>query len=168
WLPDARWRSVALDDVHIGLVRSLGNPSNRIILKIRLVDCTLRSGNLAASHNACSEHCGALELCAGSFRIYNQARVQSHINTRDPNLTLIINLNFNDRSYVRQETSVRCNPDASSLSVLALSPSGLFRDHLRNMTQTTGFPGIGIHRSSVIGVLDSLEIDRARVPDKIE
>src|SRR5260370_28771908 len=63
---------------------------------------------------------------------------------------------------------MRRNPHTSALAVLALSPPGFFRDYLRNMAQTTGFPWIGFHRGSIIRVFHTLKIDRARLPDQIE
>src|SRR5579863_1141026 len=54
-LTDACWRSIAVNDVYIGLRRYLTNSSYRIILKIGLVDHTIRSRNLAALHNTCAE-----------------------------------------------------------------------------------------------------------------
>src|SRR6266481_3583390 len=168
WLTDARRRGVAIDHVHVRLIGRLCDSSYRIILKIRLVDCALRGRNLAASHNAGPEHRGPLELRASRFRIYHQARIENRIHARDPHLTLIIDFDLNDRGHVRQETAVPRNPDASALAVLALSPSGFFRDHLCNVAQTTGFPWIGLNRTSVIWILHALEIDRARVPDQVE
>src|ERR1700723_432702 len=78
-LTDARRWSVAIDDVDVRLSWHLIDSSYRIILKVRLVDCALRSRNLAASHDAGAEHCSALELGASCFRIYDQPRVQGHI-----------------------------------------------------------------------------------------
>src|SRR5260370_4061140 len=63
---------------------------------------------------------------------------------------------------------MRRNPDTSALAVLALSPPGFFRDYLRNMAQTTGFPWVGLHRSPIVRIFHTLKIDRARVPDQIE
>src|SRR6266478_3942928 len=88
WLTDARWRSVAVDDVYVGLGRRLSNSSYRIILKIRLVDRTLRSRNLTTSHNAGAEDRGALELGSGRLWIYHQARIQNCVDSRNTNLAL--------------------------------------------------------------------------------
>src|SRR5216684_7089574 len=165
WLAHASRRSIAIDDVHVRLIGRFSDSSYRIILKIRLVDYTLRRRNLAASHNTCPEHGGAFELSAGCFWIYYQARIQNRIHTGDSHLTLVIDFDLNNRCHVCQETAVRCNPDASALAVLALSPPGLFPDHLRHMTQTTGFPWIGVQRGSVVWVFHTLKINRARVPD---
>src|SRR5712692_183721 len=96
----ACWRSVAIDDIYVRLQGRLRNPSYRIVLKIRLVDCTLGSRNFAASHDACAEDCGTLELGAGRLRIYDQASIHNRIDTRDPHLTLIIDLDFNNRGHV--------------------------------------------------------------------
>ena len=129
-----------------------------------MVNYTLRRRNLAGSYDAGAEDHGALELGAGCFRIYHQARIHSRIHAGDAHFTLIVDFDFNDRGNVRQETSVRGNPYAAALRVFALSPPGFFRDHLRDMSQTAGFPGVGFKRSSVIRVFDTVEIDRARLP----
>src|SRR5260370_8060070 len=84
WLTDARWRSVAIDDVYVRLIRRLTNSSYRIILKIRLVDCALRGRNLAASHNAGPEHPRALELAAAPFPIYHQPPTHNPTHSRHP------------------------------------------------------------------------------------
>src|ERR1700730_7566465 len=168
WLTDTRRRSIAIDDVYVRLKRRFVNSSYRIILKIRLVDYTLRSRNLATSHNAGPEHRSPFELGPGGFRIHNQARVQRHIHTGDPHLALTIDFDFNDRGHVRQETAVCRNADDSPLAVLAVPPPGFFRDQLRNTAQTTGFPWIGIHRSPIVWVGHALEIDCARIPDQVE
>src|ERR1700737_4181992 len=36
------------------------------------------------------------------------------------------------------------------------------------MTETAGFPWIGLHRSTIIGVIHTFEIDGARIPDQVE
>src|SRR5260370_5815655 len=87
WLTDARWRSVAIDDVYVRLIRRLTNSSYRIILKIRLVDCALPGSNLAASHNAGAEHRLALESAACRFRIYHHAAIPRPFSSPDHNLT---------------------------------------------------------------------------------
>src|SRR4029077_5823311 len=150
------------------LTRNLIHSSYGIILKIRLVDYTLRRRNLAASHNTCSEHRGALELGAGCFWIDYQARIQNRIHARDPPLTVVIDLDLNDRCDIRQEALMRRNPEARSLAMLALSPPGFFCDQLCNVAETTGFPWVGVHRSPIVRILHTLKIDRARVPDQIE
>src|SRR5713101_5068429 len=142
WLAHASRRSIAIDHIYVRLIGNLINSSYRIILKIRLVDCAPRRRNLAASHNTCAEHRGALELSAGCFWIYYQARIQNRIHTGDSHLTLVIDFYLNNRCHVCQETAVRCNPDASALAVLPLSPPRFFRDHLRDSAKTTGFPWI--------------------------
>src|SRR5260370_34675614 len=48
WLTETRRRSVAIDYVYVRLIGRLPDSSYRIILKIRLVDYTLRSRNLAS------------------------------------------------------------------------------------------------------------------------
>src|SRR6267378_7252539 len=168
WLTNACRRSVAIDDVYIRLTRDLINSSYWIILKIRLVDYAFRSRNLSGSHNTGPEYRCAFKLGASRFRIHHQACVQNCIHARNPYLALIINLDLDDRCHIRQKTAVRCNPHTGTLAVLALSPPGFFRDHLRDTSQPTGFPWVSVHRSSVVGVFHTLEIDRSRLSDEIE
>src|ERR1700739_725008 len=129
-LTNAGGRSVTIDDVYVRLFRNLINLSYGIILKICLVDDTFRSRDLAGSHNTGPEHRRALELGSSRFWIYYQARIQNGIHARDPHFTLISDFDFNDRCHIRQETTVRGNPDAGSLSVLPLSPSRFLGHHL--------------------------------------
>src|SRR6266404_6371796 len=164
-LTNAGRRSVAIDDVYVRLFRNLINSSYGIILKIRLVDDTLRSRDLAGSCNTRPEHRGALELGSRRFWIYYQPRIQNRIHAGDPHFTLIIDLHLNDRCHIRQETTVRRNPDASSLPVLPLSPSRFLGHHLCDSPQATGFPRILIHGSSIIRVLHTFEIDGAEYPN---
>src|ERR1700689_3439961 len=74
-LTHTRWRSIAIDHVHVGLGGHFTNSSHRIILKIRLVDHALGSRNFPASCDAGAEDSGALELSAGRFRFYHQAGI---------------------------------------------------------------------------------------------
>src|SRR5260370_33381902 len=62
WLANARRRRVTVDDVYVRLGRHLINSSYRIVLKIRLIDYTLGSRNLARSRHTGPENCHALEL----------------------------------------------------------------------------------------------------------
>src|SRR5260370_12711906 len=94
WLTDARWRSVAIDDVYVRLIRRLTNSSYRIILKIRLVDCALRGRNLAASHNAGAENRRALELVTGRLRVYHQAHIPNRIHSSHPLHPPLLTLTF--------------------------------------------------------------------------
>src|ERR1700738_3526635 len=142
WLTDARWRSIAVNDVHVRLSRSFVDSRCRVVLKIRLVDGTLGRRNLPTTRNAGAKDRGALELGAGRFRIHDQARIQHRIHARNPHFTLIIDLDFNDRGHICQETAVRGNSDACALAVLALSPARFLGHHLRNMAQAPGFPRV--------------------------
>src|SRR6266852_3006632 len=137
WLAHASRRSIAIDDVHVRLIGRFSDSSYRIILKIRLVDYTLRRRNLAASHNTCPEHRGALELGASRLWIDHQASIQNRVHARDSHLTFVIDFDFNHRGHVSQEATVCGNPDTSALTVLALCPSRLFGHNLRYAPQTT-------------------------------
>src|ERR1700737_3694241 len=142
WLTDAGGGSVAINDVHVRLRGDFVDSGFRIVLKIRLVDGALGRRNLPTTRNAGAKDRGALELGAGRFRIHHQAGVQNRIHARNPYFTFIIDLDFNDRGYVCQETAVRRDPDACAFAVLALPPSGFFGDHLRDAAQTPGFPRV--------------------------
>jgi len=80
---------------------------------------------IAASRHAGAKHCCAFELGPSRFRIYDQARVQSHIHSRNSHLTLIIDLDLNHRGYIRQEAPVRRNSDAGSFPCLRF-PTRIF------------------------------------------
>src|SRR5260370_40534583 len=69
-------------------------------------------------------------------------------------------------TYVK--TFMRRDPDAEALAVFPLSPAIFFRDHLRDVAQTTGLPWISFQRGSIIRVVHTVEIDRARLSDQIE
>src|SRR5712672_1487243 len=141
---DARRGSVAIHDVHIGLSRNFIDSSHGVVLKIRLVDGALRRRDLPAAGDAGAKDRGTLELGPRCFRIYHQPRIQNRIHARDAHYALVIYFDFNDRGHVGQETPVRRDAHASALAVLAFSPPGFFRHHLRNVAQTPGFPGIGV------------------------
>ncbi len=64
--------------------------------------------------NTCAEHRRALKLGAGCFWIYYQARIQNSIHASDPDLTVVIDLDLNDRCHIRQETAVRRKPQGRS------------------------------------------------------
>src|SRR6202521_352993 len=164
-LTDTRRRSVTVDDVYVRQGRHLINSSYGIVLKIRLVDYTFRSRNLARSDNAGPEDRGTLELGARRLRIYDQACVQGHIHSGNSHLTLIVDFDFHYRGDIGQEALMRRNPYPRSLAMLPLSPAGFFRDRLRNMAKTSGFPRIGVHRSPIVRVFHTLKVDCARLPD---
>ncbi len=136
-LTNARRRSVAINDVYVCLGRSFVNSSYRIVLKIRLVDRSLGGRDLPASRYARAKNRGTLKLRSGRLRIYHQACIQSRVHTRDAHLALVIDLDLHDRGHVRQETFMRRDPDAEALAVFSLSPAIFFRDHLRDVAQTT-------------------------------
>ncbi len=84
--------------------------------------------------NTCAEHRRALKLGAGCFWIYYQARIQNSIHASDPDLTVVIDLDLNDRCHIRQETP-QPNLDPANPKTSPGTKAAAFHVHRRKTAQ---------------------------------
>src|ERR1700722_7855284 len=161
-LTHSRRRRITVDQVDIGLIRSLVDAGNRVAIEIRLLNRAVLGGDFSASGDTSSESPRAFELRLRDLRIHYQPRVHYAVDAWNSNVSLIVHLDFNHRRNIGEEAAMGGNAQAGSLAQFAFSPTGLLNHHLGHAPQTAGLPRISIQRSSVIRILDTFEINRPR------